>query len=214
MQIIGINGSPRKNWNSDQMLDHALQGAREAGAQVEKIHLGDLRFSGCRSCFACKRLGGKSFGRCAVADDLQPVLEKILQADGLILSMPIYFGDVPGMVRNLMERLWFPALMYRKDGAIAYQRRVKVGLIYTMNVGDAQMYRELTEKHRASFERFLGETSIEYALDTLQFTDYSLYVGDQFDEAHKRQRNREVFPEDCQRALALGRRLAAPETGV
>lgn len=132
----------------------------------------------------------------------------------MILSMPIYFGDVPGMVRNLMERLWFPALMYRKDGAIAYQRRVKVGLIYTMNVGDAQMYRELTEKHRASFERFLGETSIEYALDTLQFTDYSLYVGDQFDEAHKRQRNREVFPEDCQRALALGRRLVAPGAGA
>ena len=65
-----------------------------------------------------------------------------------------------------------------------------MGLIYNMNVGDAQMYRELTEKHRASFERFLGETFMEYAQDTLQFADYGLYVGDSFDEAHKRQRNR------------------------
>ena len=109
-KIIGINGSPRKNKNSAALLDHALEGAKEMGAEVERIDLIDLRFSGCRSCFACKQLGGSGYGRCVVQDDLKAVFQKILQADGLIVSAPSYFGDVPGMVRTLFERLWFPGL--------------------------------------------------------------------------------------------------------
>ena len=105
MRVIGINGSPRKSKNSATLLEKALCGAEENGAETKLYHLIDHTFSRCRSCFACKRLGGASFGKCAVRDDLAPILDDILNADGLIVSMPIYFGDVPGMVRNLMERL-------------------------------------------------------------------------------------------------------------
>jgi len=207
MKIIGLNGSPRKNWNSAIMLDHALKGAASAGAETEMIHLCDLNFSGCRSCFACKRIGGRSFGRCAVNDDLKGVLERILDSDAVIISAPIYFGDVPGMVRSLFERMWFPGLMYMKDGSCAYDRRVKVGLIYTMNCPDEHFYDALIGSHRNTFERFFGETKTVCATETLQYSDYSLYVGDMFDVPRRQEKHEKEFPEDCRRAFLMGKEL-------
>lgn len=208
MKVIGFNGSPRKNWNSANMLESALQGAAAAGAETELIHLIDLNATGCRSCFACKRLGGKSFGRCAVKDDLTEILRRTLEADAMIISAPVYFGDVPGMVRNLFERLWFPGLMYRKDGACAYDRRVKVGLIYTMNCPDEHFYDSLIASHKGTFDRFFGDTEVLCATETLQFDNYDLYVGDMFDPERRREKHEKEFPLDREKAFALGQRLA------
>ncbi len=207
MRVIGLNGSPRKNWNSAQMLEHALKGAAAAGAETELIHLIDLNATGCRSCFACKRIGGKSFGRCAVRDDLTDILNRILEADAVIISAPVYFGDVPGMVRNLFERLWFPGLMYRRDGACAYDKKVKVGLIYTMNCPDEHFYDSLIAGHKGTFERFFGETKVVCATETLQFDNYDLYVGDMFDVPRRQEKHEKVFPEDCRRAFQMGEEL-------
>jgi multimeric flavodoxin WrbA len=54
-KIIAINGSPRKEWNTATLLDHALRGAESHGAKTELIHIYDLDFRGCTSCFSCKR---------------------------------------------------------------------------------------------------------------------------------------------------------------
>lgn len=207
MKVIGLNGSPRKSWNSAQMLEHALQGAKDMGAETELIHLIDLSFSGCRSCFACKRKGGPSFGRCAVKDDLKPILDRILEADAVIISMPVYFGDVPGMVRNLFERIWFPGLMYRMDGACAYDKKVNVGLIYTMNCPDEHFYDQLIGEHKGAFGRFLGRTEAVCASETLQFDNYDLYVGDMFDVPRRQEKHEKVFPEDCRRAYEMAQNL-------
>lgn len=207
MKVIAINGSSRKNKNSKEMLNNAVLGAQSVGAEVEVIDLADLDYTGCRSCFACKMVGGKSFGRCIVNDGLKDVLDKVLSADAVIIATPIYFADVPGRVRNLFERLWFPGLMYRKDGTIAYDKKVKVGLIYTMNLPDASGYQQMIGQHKAYFERFLGETEVIYALDTLQFDDYSKYVGDVFSEEHKKAHKEAQFPLDCKQAYELGAKL-------
>ena len=208
MKVIGLNGSPRKNWNSAIMLENALKGAASAGAETELIHLIDLNFSGCRSCFACKRKGGKSFGRCAVQDDMKAILGNILEADAVIISAPVYFGDVPGMVRNLFERIWFPGLMYRMDGACAYTKKVKVGLIYTMNCPDEHFYDSLIGSHKSTFERFLGETRVVCATETLQFDNYDLYVGDMFNVERRKEKREKEFPLDCERAFRMGKELA------
>jgi multimeric flavodoxin WrbA len=108
--VIAINGSPRKNWNTAMLLEEALKGAASKGADTELIHLYDLDFTGCTSCFACKLKDGKSYGRCAVSDDLTAVLDTIYDADALILGSPIYFGTVTGEMKSFMERLLFPYL--------------------------------------------------------------------------------------------------------
>ncbi|MCH5186329.1 MAG: flavodoxin family protein, partial [Oscillospiraceae bacterium] len=109
MKAIAVNGSPRKGWNTDMLLRQALRGAADAGAQTELIQLSELTFSGCRSCFACKRAGAES-GRCMQKDDLQSVLDKILSADAVFMGSPIYLGNVSGMMYCLMERLVFSLL--------------------------------------------------------------------------------------------------------
>lgn len=72
-----INGSPRREWNTAQLLKSALRGAAAASMKTNLYHLYDLDFKGCISCFACKLIGGSSYGRCAVQDGLTPVLEEI-----------------------------------------------------------------------------------------------------------------------------------------
>lgn len=89
MKVIAFNGSPRRSWNTAILLKKALEGAASQGAATELINLYDLNFKGCISCFECKRKNGPNYGRCAVNDDLLPVLQKAATADGLILGSPI-----------------------------------------------------------------------------------------------------------------------------
>ncbi|MGN0179846.1 MAG: flavodoxin family protein [Monoglobaceae bacterium] len=209
MKVIGINGSPRKKNNTATMLDFALEGAKSMGAEVEKFNLYDLRFTGCASCFACKLIGGASHGRCALRDDLSPVLDKIRSADALILATPIYFGDVSGMTRCFLERLWFPSLMYRADGEVAYNKKLKNGIIYTMNVEDPYEYNydHMFSQNESMFEQYVGETKSICATDTYQYGDYSKFESGIFDPQHKLEVHNSQFPKDCERAYALGAEL-------
>jgi multimeric flavodoxin WrbA len=86
------------------LLEKALEGAASQGAKAELIHLYDLTYKGCISCFACKTIGGKSYGRCAVKDELKPIFRKIERADAIILGSPIYIGTVTREMQSFMER--------------------------------------------------------------------------------------------------------------
>ena len=112
MKVIAVNGSPRKTWNTATLLQKALDGAKSVGADTELVHLYDLNFKGCTSCFACKRKDGKFIGRCAMQDGLTSLLEKIRECDVLLLGSPIYFGNVTGEMRSFLERLLFSAMTY------------------------------------------------------------------------------------------------------
>ena len=102
MYILAINGSPRKNWNTARLLDSALQGAESCGATTELIHLHDYEFKGCYSCLACKRKD-KPTALCSYPDGLQEILEKVKQADGVILGSPIYNGTDTAVMRAFVE---------------------------------------------------------------------------------------------------------------
>ena len=209
--IIAINGSPRKTWNTATLLEHALKGAASAGNETELIHLYDLDFKGCTSCFSCKMVGGKSYGRCAEQDDMTPVLEQIPGADALILGSPIYLGAATGEMRSFLERLVFPYLVYDPERSTLFPKKIPVGFIYTMGAEEArvkemgyEMQFRLTEMLLA---RVFGTCESLLVTDTLQFDDYSKYVSSAFDPEAKAQRHRTVFPEDCRKAFALGKRL-------
>ena len=138
-KMIQLNASPRKNKNTAQMLESVMKGVQEAGAECELIHLVNMNFKGCMSCFACKRKGNTCNGLCAYKDELRPVLEKILAADAFVMGSPIYWSFPTGMFRNVIERLLFPILRYdldeKTDGASKYiDKKMNTALIYTMNV--------------------------------------------------------------------------------
>ena len=113
VKAMFFNGSPRKNGNTAQLLKRAMDGASEAGAEVELVNLYDrsLNYKGCMSCFACKVKGGKK-GVCSFKDDLQPILQKAVEADVLFCDSPVYVHYPSASLRAFMERLIFPAVDY------------------------------------------------------------------------------------------------------
>lgn len=212
MKVLAINGSPRKNWNTAALIDSALKGAAQAGAETELIHLYDLNFKGCVSCFACKLKGGKSYGCCALKDDLTPVLKKIKDSTALILGSPIYFGCVTGEMRSFLERLLFPYLVYDQNYSSLFNKKIHTAFIYTMNVNEERMlsagYDYNLTLNAKVLERTLGASEWLCANDTCQFDDYGKYESSAFDAAAKVKRHKEVFPSDCEKAFALGKKLA------
>src|SRR5271157_6351753 len=132
MKVMAINGSPRKKWNTATLLGEVLQGAASQGAQTELIHLYDINFKGCISCFSCKTRDGKSYGRCAVKDDLAPVFKRIEETDALVLGSPIYFGTATGVTRSFIERLCFPYMTYTDPPGSLFPRRIATAVIGTM----------------------------------------------------------------------------------
>lgn len=217
MNVIAINGSPRKKWNTATLLEHALQGAAQQGAATELVHLYALEYKGCTSCFACKKIGGKSYGRCAMKDGLTPLLKRIAGADALILGSPIYFHTETGEMRSFLERLLFPYVTYTPGYQAIFPRPMPAALIYTMNVSEHRMAELHQDRSVAStrgvMQRVFGTCELLLSTDTCQFDDYSKYVSTAWDPEAKAKRRAEVFPQDCARARELGVRLALQAKG-
>ena len=214
MKILALNGSPRKKkWNTATMLENVIKGAQSAGADTELIHLYDLKYSGCISCFTCKKIDRNENGVCAVQDDLTPVLQRVKECDALVIGTPVYYGSETASTRALLERLFFPYLKYAKDMSVLFPRRIKTGLIYTMNVPDSWLepfgYDKRFEATRSQLERYFGPCELLLATDTMQYSDYDKYESEMFDKAAKIKRHEEVFPQECRKAFELGVRLAS-----
>lgn len=211
MKIIGINGSPRKDWNTATLINDALEGAESQGAEIELIHLYDLDFKGCKSCFACKTKGSKSYGRCNVKDDLTEIFERIEDADAVILGSPIYFGVVTGEMRSFMERLIFPYFTYTNPPESLFPKQLKSAFIYTMNIPKEMVedygYPLQFASNKQLLSLLFGSSESFFSFDTYQFKDYSKVVCERFDAEHKAKHHEEQFPIDEEKAFEMGVRL-------
>lgn len=211
MKMLFINGSPRKTWNTATLLNKACEGAASENAETEMVHLYDLDFKGCTSCFACKLKGGESYGKCAYQDELSPLLEKLEDIHALILGSPIYLGTVTGEMKSFLERLIFPYLVYDANASSLFAKKIPVGFIYTMGADESRIKDLSIDKHVDLNEMILGRIfGLSESLrvtDTYQFDDYSKYVNS-FDVDSKARRHKEVFPIDCQKAFDMGVRFA------
>ena len=207
MKTIILNGSPRKIWNTAQILQEAKKGAESVGAEVEYYNLYDLKYTGCKSCLACKRAGIDNPCKCYLKDDLSPVLESIYSADRLIIGSPIYYGEPTGILRMALERICFPAMSYNTYTSLL-DRKVDVDVFLCMNVPEAfyeQNYKARIEDYFFVPFAFLGgEIKIHLVCDTLQAKDYSKYELKCFDEDHKKEWHETQFPKDLEMAYKVG----------
>ena len=99
MKILAICGSPRRG-NTEAMLRKILDGATEAGAEVELVLLKDKNIKHCDGCMACE-----ATGTCHVDDDMPGILRKVLYADALALGTPNYFNNVSGLMKDFVDRI-------------------------------------------------------------------------------------------------------------
>ena len=214
MKTVIINGSPRKNWNTDKALQKAAQGAQDAGAEIETIRLYDYAYKGCVSCFACKIKNSKTNGLCAYRDDLHPILEKVHEADVVIVGTPVYYNYPAGQVRSFLERWLFPVGSYVwEDGKqkVFRDKVIPTGLIYTMNCPKDMMenwnYPAILSDTANTMKQIMGHNELLYICNTYQFNDYTRYEMNLFDEAEKRAYRDEHFESDLAGAYELGKRL-------
>ncbi len=211
MNVIAINGSPRKNWNTATLLKKALEGAKSCGAQTELVNLYDLDFKGCTSCFACKRKGGKH-GVCAMQDDLTEVLLKAKQADALVFGSPIYIHNTSSGMRAFLERFLFSNFLYDKEFTNFFPKKIPAGFIYTMGASETMMndwgYMDSLGKIESMIINIVGSLETLYSVSAYQFDDYSKYEADRFDAPARKMIHDEQFPIDCQKAFDMGVRFA------
>jgi multimeric flavodoxin WrbA len=99
MKVLGILGSPRVGGNSDILLEQALAGAKDSGGEVEKIILSKKKISGCLDCGKCNETG-----ICVIKDDMQEIHKKILEADVVIHSVPVYFWAMTSQMKAYLDR--------------------------------------------------------------------------------------------------------------
>ncbi|MDR2755525.1 MAG: flavodoxin family protein [Planctomycetaceae bacterium] len=209
MKIIAINGSPRKNWNTDSLLRKALEGAASQNAETEIVHLYDLKYKGCISCFACKIKDGSY--TCALQDDLTSILEKLKSADAIIFGSPIYFMNVTSGTSSFLERFFFPYIKYSKETPSLFPKKLPTGFIYTMNITKEQLDESKINlnPYEMFIEMVLGEKPmLLYSYNTYQYSDYNKYESSMFDEKEKSKYRAEQFPLDCQTAFEMGKSLA------
>lgn len=98
-KVLILSGSPRKNGNSDMLCDEFMKGAIESGHEVEKIRIAEKQIGYCRACYACR-----GSGICVLKDDMAEILQKMIDADVLVLASPIYFYSIDAQLKALIDR--------------------------------------------------------------------------------------------------------------
>ena len=98
-KILVISTSLRANSNSDMLAEAFIEGAREAGHEVEKVSLKDKTIGFCKGCLACQKTGS-----CVIRDDAGAIVEKMLHSDVLVFATPIYYYEMSGQMKTLLDR--------------------------------------------------------------------------------------------------------------
>lgn len=155
MKILGISGSPRKGGNTDTLLDRSLEGAKSAGASVEKVILNDLNFKPCQECGGCDETGV-----CVVKDDMQPLYRKLIEADAVIIASPIFFGSLSAQVKMMIDRLqclWVSKYILKH--AVSPSKKKRKGVF--LSVGGAGK-KEFFENAKSIIKIFFTTLDIGY----------------------------------------------------
>lgn len=138
MKVIGFNGSPRKDGNTDTLIGYLLREIEKEGIETELVHLSTRRIHGCIACYKCFKNRDR---RCAVMSDAaNEHIEKMTTAQGIVLGSPSYFQDVTPEMKALIDRAGFVGMangkMYKnKVGASisCFRRTGGMHVIETMN---------------------------------------------------------------------------------
>jgi multimeric flavodoxin WrbA len=138
MKVIAFNGSARKDGNTAIMIKHAFKELEKEGIKTELVQLAGARIQGCIACNKCFSAKNR---RCAVTDDIvNECIEKMEQAEGIILGSPTYFADCTAQIKALIERAGFVSkangeMFKRKIGAavVAVRRSGAIHAFDTLN---------------------------------------------------------------------------------
>ena len=188
---MGIMGSPRRQSNTEILLDKALEGATEMGAEVEKVVVSKLKVSPCREIYACLK-----DGNCAIKDDMQWLYDKLLEADHIAFASPIFFYGVTSQAKAIVDRC--QALWVRRHvlGVGKEDNRIRKGVF--ISVGATRGER-LFDGAVLTVKYFFDAIGVKYSGDLLiRGVDSKAQIKE--------------HPTALQDAFRLGQQLVHPDT--
>jgi multimeric flavodoxin WrbA len=132
MKVIGIVGSPRKNGNTETLVQTVLESAKENGHATEKYNLNELEFAGCQACMYCK-----SHDTCKLEDGLVQVMDAVRDADAIVLGAPIYMSQLNGQFKMFEDRLY---MFLGQDFKVSLKPGKKAVIVTSQGNPDPKMF--------------------------------------------------------------------------
>lgn len=134
MKVVAFNGSPRGDGNTAILIDHVLAELREEGIETERIQMAGKPIHGCIACYRCMK---NKDGLCAEDDDsANEWIGKMIEADGIILGSPTYFGNVTTEIKALIDRAGFVSRM----NGFLFKRKVGAAIVAVRRAGSTQVF--------------------------------------------------------------------------
>lgn len=149
MNVLAIDGSPRKDGNTEKLVRQVLDGAAAAGAATGFVKLAERKIDYCRGCGTCR-----ANGECVMKDDMEFVMDSIQASSAIILGSPVYAWQVSGTTKVFMDRLCrllTPEYKSRLNGP------KRIGFVYTQGNPDANLFKPYFE-YQEKVYAFLGFT--------------------------------------------------------
>ena len=211
-KVVAINAA-RKNFSTAKLLKRALEGAREKGAETELIHLHDFNVNGCYGCMACKSKKNIPPTGCYHKDDLTPILEKCVKADGLIVGGPIYFWQPGGFFKSFSERFLYPYFKYGSTMNYYPNKKQKAALIFSMGAPKEMFpdFKGALEIWKNAYKRTIPDIRFLDVFRTWHVHDFPKYDLDCLNEPERKQYNDATWDTSLNEAYKIGQELAAAE---
>jgi multimeric flavodoxin WrbA len=148
MKVVGFVGSPRKDGNTDVLVQQVLDGASENGADVRKFNINEMDFTGCQACGYCK-----VHERCKLEDDMDKALDAIIEADGIVFGSPIYFGQFTGQARSFIDRFYS---LINPDFSPRINAGKKLVLVGSQGFPEKNQYKPVFDEFGGLMNQFFG----------------------------------------------------------
>ena len=114
MKVLGIVGSPRKNGNTQIMVEEVLAATQQAGAETDIFLIAGKTINGCDACGSCARTG-----KCKIKDDMQELYKKMEWADAIVFGSPVYFNYVTAQAKAIIDRTFCYLFSHKLKGKVA-----------------------------------------------------------------------------------------------
>lgn len=126
MKVVAINGSPKRKGNTNQAINIVLDELKSEGIDTEILHVGKLTLSGCTACGSCRK---SLDDRCIIDDGLNEYIQKMKDADGIIIGSPVHFAGLSGVLKTFLDRVFYVSssngniFRYKVGSAVVAVRR-------------------------------------------------------------------------------------------
>jgi multimeric flavodoxin WrbA len=135
MKVVALNGSARKDGNTAILLNLALAELRTENIETETIQLAEERISGCIACYQCMKTKDH---RCAIQTDrVNDYLQKMREAEGILLGSPTYIANITASLKAILERA---TIVCRANGADMFKRKAGAGVVAVRRAGAIQAF--------------------------------------------------------------------------